>query len=296
MPSISRPLDELRNWFGLISLLVGSRHASAARLYKLISTKNVLSDKTLFLNLGYWQNARDYDEACFALARIVAEVGDMNSDDLVLDAGFGFAEQDLFWTRTFRPVRIVGLNISKLQVEIAAQRVRQAGCTDRVQLINGSATEMPIADRSVTKVVALESAFHFDTRERFFREAYRVLKPGGRIVLADLLYLPRVGAPSFKKRVLNNLWRSAWQIPGSNVDTVEGYAEKLRSARFIDVQVRSIRDCVLLPFRCYVRTWLNTPNFADQMSRPMQILWRTASSGMAPGGPLDYVIASASRP
>jgi len=294
--NISSWLEELRNWIGLIFLLFNRHHSNAAGLYELMSTKNILSEKTLFINLGYWENACEYDEACYALARILADAAEMSKDDAVLDAGFGFAEQDLFWTRTFRPASIVGLNVTKLQVEIATRRVRDAGLVHRIQLIAGSATDMPIADQSVTKVVALESAFHFQTRQRFFEEAFRVLKPRGRIALADLLILPLQSVPGSKKWLLNHLGRAAWQIPRCNVDSIDSYAEKLRRAGFTDIRIRSIRDQVLLPFRCYARNRLNTSQPESRMSRSMKLLWWTVSSGAKRNGALDYVLVSASRP
>jgi hypothetical protein len=170
--NFSRRLDEVRNWIGLLSLLFNRRHANAARLYSLMSTENVLSNKTLFINLGYWENTREYDEACYALARLLADTAELNQSDTVLDAGFGFAEQDIFWAKMFYPAMIIGLNVSGLQVAIATRRVRDAGFGDRIRLINGSASDMPIADGSVMKVLALESAFHFFTRQRFFEEAF----------------------------------------------------------------------------------------------------------------------------
>jgi ubiquinone/menaquinone biosynthesis C-methylase UbiE len=263
MSNFSRRLDDLRQWIGLLFLLLNPHHANSAGLYALMSTKSVFSDKTLFINMGYWENTREYDEACYALARVLADAANMSESDTVLDAGFGFAEQDLFWAKTFCPASIIGLNITKLQVEIATRRVRESDSAERIKLIAGSATDMPIADRSVTKVVALESAFHFRTRQRFFEEAFRVLKPGGRIALADLLFLPRRNAPSAKDWLFDHLGRAAWQIPKSNIDSIDSYEAKLREAGFRDIQICSIREQVLVPFRSYVRSRLKSPYLAD---------------------------------
>jgi ubiquinone/menaquinone biosynthesis C-methylase UbiE len=291
-----RLLGGFWNWISLPFLLFHPNHANAARLYTLFSRNLCLSEKTLFLNFGFWATAQNYDDACFDLAKILAEAAEIGEGDTVLDAGFGFADQDLYWIREFRPARIVGLNVTKLQVEVANQQVRKAGLLGTVCLINGSATNMPIADESMTKVVALESAFHFDTREQFFKEAFRILKPGGRIATADVLLTPLVNGSGFKKRLLSHLGHAVWQIPNANTDTVESYADKLFEAGFQDAHVRSIRDQVLVPFRSYVRNLMKDPRGAARMSYFKKELWRATTSEMKPGGALDYVLASARRP
>jgi hypothetical protein len=84
-------------------------------------------------------------------------------------------------------------------------------------------------------------------------------------------------------------------MPKSNMDSVESYAEKLQRAGFVEVEVRSIRNQVLVPFRSYLRNWLGTPHLACRMDPFVKTLWRVAISEMKPGGVLDYVLATARR-
>jgi microcystin synthetase protein McyJ len=197
-------------------------------------------EKPLWLNLGYWKRARTYPEAGADLARKLAEAARLGKGDVVLDAGFGFAEQDLLWVREYDVARIIGLNITKLHVEVAQQRVRALGLSERIDLRFGSATDIPLEAGSVDKVVALESAFHFDTRERFFEEAQRVLRPGGRIALADCV--PYLGE---KPSGLANRWGwRRWGVPPANIYDSDAYREKLAARGFAQIEVESIRHHV----------------------------------------------------
>jgi microcystin synthetase protein McyJ len=247
--------------------------------------------KPLWLNLGFWETARTYPDACVAMASLVADAARLGPSTELLDVGFGFAEQDLFWIERYDVKHIAGLNITKMHVDRARARVADRKLEARMDLQLGSATQMPFGAGRFDAVTALECAFHFDTREKFFDEARRVLRTGGRLATADVL-----PSPGFRPLTwMNRLALKRWSTPLANVYDRDEYARRLEAHGFGDVTIRSIRQHVFPGATKYAELRKRGVPMKDAVVdvSPDEIRAVYGIEKWEPTGLTDYVIFSA---
>lgn len=87
----------------------------------------------------------------------------------------------------------------------------QTGKAGGISLLNATSAALPFADRSVDRVVALESAQHFRSLDRFVRESRRILEPGGLLVIAMPVLMRAIRGPFgglSKLGILSLTWSS----------------------------------------------------------------------------------------
>ena len=119
-------------------------------------------------------------------------------------------------------------------LDLARENARKAGVTN-VEFLKGEMEEMPLPDATVDVIISNCVVNLSPDKDAVLREAFRVLKPGGRFAVADIV--TRGKMPSTLKRSLE-LWAGC--VAGALSE--DEYRAKLTAARFGEVEIEAVRE------------------------------------------------------
>lgn len=166
----------------------------------------------------------------------------------ILDIGCGNGVQALYIAKSYKPELLTGIDLNSTNIEIASTEKQKAGIHGVLFQVDDAQNLKSLEDESYDTVINIESAFHYPDKKAFLQEVFRVLKPGGEFLIADILTTIK-SAPAqgvfWKKKMILHHWH------------LDHYLENLSKA---GLQIRTASDIthsIIKGFRNYPH-WLKS--------------------------------------
>lgn len=158
----------------------------------------------------------------------------LNPGETVLDLGSGGGIDVLLSARRVGPTgKAYGLDMTDEMLALARENQKKAG-VGNVEFLKGEIESIPLPDNSVDVIISNCVINLSADKDRVLREAFRVLKPGGRFAVSDVVVRGDI-PDDVRKNV--ELWVGC--IAGALRDTE--YYDRLRAAGFIHVEIEPTR-------------------------------------------------------
>jgi len=161
-------------------------------------------------------------------------LAELKPGETVLDLGSGGGIDVLLSARRVGPTgKAYGLDMTDEMLALARENQKKAAAVN-VEFLKGEIEAIPLPDASVDVIISNCVINLSGDKDKVFREAFRVLKPGGRFAVSDIVTRGEI-PPPIRKNML--LWAGC--VAGALKDS--DYAAKLEAAGFQNVEIEATR-------------------------------------------------------
>jgi cyclopropane fatty-acyl-phospholipid synthase-like methyltransferase len=198
-------------------------------------------DTNMQLNLGLWKaGTKNLAEALVHLNNEIAVLGKIKKEHKVLDAGCGVGGTAIHLAKTIG-CHVTGITLTPHQVETAKRNAEKHGVSHLTdfKLMNYMSTSF--TDSQFDIITGLESICYAEPKIDFVKEAFRILKKGGKVVLAENLQ----GKDDLTKREYDELYTFAFHgCKVESLDTAKQYLDNLKKTGFDSYQCIDYTDLI----------------------------------------------------
>lgn len=157
----------------------------------------------------------------------------------VLDAGCGFGRVATTIASKPYDLNVVGIDLIPERLEKASRFIKAHDASKKVKLINGNYCALPLRDSSVSGIYTMETLVHADPLEVALGEFWRVLKPGGRLVLFEYSVPERKTLDPLRRQVTNAMVQRTGMVSIERF-THDAFPTILKDANFENIEVKDI--------------------------------------------------------
>jgi len=194
--------------------------------------------KNRSVHFGYYDHEiKSHGEALLNLNKVLAQKSGVKDGDIILDAGCGHGGSSVWLAENYN-VLVTGITLVPHQVIKARNAARKRALDHRISFSEQDYSNTNFKDESFTLIWACESMCHAKDKLDFYREAYRLLKPGGRLICADYF---RTQRPLNKEgeKLLHD-WLDGWSI--KDIDAFSEHKTNAEQCGFVEFNLENITE------------------------------------------------------
>lgn len=197
------------------------------------------------MHYGFWDDTTPNLRTALSNMNVrVAEYGGVRSGDKVLDAGCGVGGSSIFLA-TQLGCSPTGISLSAYQIEQCRANAAAHGVAETTTFEVQNYLETPYEDNTFDVVWGVESVCYAYDKLDFLREAFRILKPGGRLIVAD--FFSNNVEPNSPGAILMDKWTKTWAI--RSYADVDEFWNKMHAAGFTDCKQQDVTRHVVKSIR-----------------------------------------------
>lgn len=183
---------------------------------------------------GLWDaHTKDLSNALLNTNKFVCKCLEVNQTDNILDAGCGVGGVSIYIAENYK-AKVFGITLSDNQLNIARQHTLKSKASKLLNFSKQDFIKTQFQDNYFSKIFGIESICHANNKIDFLKEAFRLLKNKGKVVICDG-FLVRTNFN--KKEIISyKKWLNGWAL--TNLATKEEFYNDLKKVGF-----RHIKYC-----------------------------------------------------